>query len=158
VGTVPLDEAICTTKIPHLDLLTCGSIPPNPSELLGSRHMRDLLEELRGKYDTIVLDSPPTAAVTDAVLLATLADITVIVVRAHKTKIEFLQKTRDALERVFVAPLGVVLNDFDVSQSYGSAYKYYRYYKYYGYYGGAREQNAQTRQQRNRAGSHLLDR
>lgn len=135
VGTISLDDAIYTTKIPNLDLLTSGSIPPNPSELLGSRHMRDLLDDLRSRYDTIIIDSPPTAAVTDAVLLATLADISVIVVRAHKTKVEFLQKTRDALERVFVSPLGIVLNDFDVSQSYGSSYKYYRYYKYYGYYG-----------------------
>lgn len=159
VGTIPLDEAIYTTKIPHLDLLTSGSIPPNPSELLGSRHMRDLLEELRGRYNTIILDSPPTAAVTDAVLLATLADITVIVVRAHKTKVEFLQKTRDALERVFVSPLGVVLNDFDVTQSYGSSYKYYRYYKYYGYYGGGSREKADRReeQKRNRA-ANLLDR
>lgn len=139
VGSISTDEAIYSTGIPNLDVLTSGSIPPNPSELLGSRRMRDVLEELRERYDTIIIDSPPTAAVTDAVILATLSDMTIIVVRAHKTKLEFLQKTRDALERVFVTPLGVVLNDFDVSQSYGSTYKYYRYYKYYGYYGQSKE-------------------
>jgi tyrosine-protein kinase Etk/Wzc len=139
VGSISTDEAIYSTGIPNLDVLTSGSIPPNPSELLGSRRMRDVLEELRERYDTIIIDSPPTAAVTDAVILATLADMTIVVVRAHKTKLEFLQKTRDALERVFVTPLGVVLNDFDVSQSYGSTYKYYRYYKYYGYYGQSKE-------------------
>ncbi len=158
VGNISLDEAIYTTKIPNLDLLTSGSIPPNPSELLGSRPMRDLLDELRGRYDTIVLDSPPTAAVTDAVLLATLADITVVVVRAHKTKVEFLQKTRDALERVFVSPLGVVLNDFDVSQSYGSSYKYYRYYKYYGYYGNAKDGKAKAPGASSRRGRNMLER
>jgi len=139
VGNVRLDEAIYSTLIPNLDVLPSGSIPPNPSELLGSRRMRDLLDELRERYDTVVIDSPPTAAVTDAIILATLADLTIVVVRAHKTKLEFLQKTREDLERVFVSPLGVVLNDFDVSQSYGSAYKYYRYYKYYGYYGQSQE-------------------
>jgi tyrosine-protein kinase Etk/Wzc len=148
VGSVPLDEAIYSTLIPNLDVLSSGSIPPNPSELLGSRRMRDLLDELRGRYDTIVLDSPPTAAVTDAVILSTLADITIVVVRAHKTKLEFLEKTRTELERVFVSPLGVVLNDFDVSQSYGSAYKYYRYYKYYGYYGQTKESSANRKQRR----------
>ncbi|HVZ38376.1 MAG TPA: polysaccharide biosynthesis tyrosine autokinase [Candidatus Kapabacteria bacterium] len=158
VGNIPLDEAIYTTKIPNLDLLTSGSIPPNPSELLGSRPMRDLLESLRGRYDTIIVDSPPTAAVTDAVILATLADISIVVVRAHKTKIEFLQKTRDALERVFVSPLGVVLNDFDVSQSYGSSYKYYRYYKYYGYYGNSAKNAASPGTPKRSAIRNLLDR
>lgn len=140
VGSIRPDEAIYSTLIPNLDVLASGSIPPNPSELLGSRRMRDLLDELRETYDTIVIDSPPTASVTDAIILSTLADLTIVVVRAHKTKLEFLQKTRDDLERVFVSPLGVVLNDFDASQSYGSAYKYYRYYKYYGYYGQGTEQ------------------
>ncbi len=139
IGSVRPDEAIYSTLIPNLDVLPSGSIPPNPSELLGSRRMRDLLDELRERYDTIVIDSPPTAAVTDAIILSTLADLTIVVVRAHKTKLEFLQKTREELERVFVSPLGIVLNDFDVTQSYGSAYKYYRYYKYYGYYGPSQE-------------------
>ncbi|MDB5035829.1 MAG: capsular exopolysaccharide family [Chlorobi bacterium] len=148
IGSVPIDEAVYHTMIPNLDVLASGSIPPNPSELLGSRRMRDLLDELRLRYDTIILDSPPTAAVTDAVILSTLADITIVVVRAHKTKLEFLEKTRTELERVFVSPLGVVLNDFDVSQSYGSAYKYYRYYKYYGYYGQSTDAGSRRKQRR----------
>lgn len=146
VGKVALDEAIHHTSIPNLDILTSGSIPPNPSELLGSRRMRDLVEELRERYDNIIIDSPPTSAVTDAAILSTLTDLSVLVVRAHKTKVEYVEKTREEFQRVFVTPLGVVLNDFDVSQSYGSAYKYYRYYKYYGYYGQSTE--ARNRKQR----------
>lgn len=151
IGSVRPDEAIYSSMIPNLDVLPSGSIPPNPSELLGSRRMRDLLDELRERYDTIVIDSPPTAAVTDAIILSTLSDITIVVVRAHKTKLEFLQKTRDELERVFVSPLGIVLNDFDVTQSYGSAYKYYRYYKYYGYYGQPQEETGGRKQRRAKA-------
>lgn len=139
VGRAPLDEAIHRTTIANLDLLTSGSIPPNPSELLGSQRMRDLLDELRERYDAIIIDSPPSSAVTDAAILSTMSDLSVLVVRAHRTKVEFLEKTREELQRVFVNPLGVVLNDFDISQSYGSAYKYYRYYKYYGYYGQSQE-------------------
>jgi tyrosine-protein kinase Etk/Wzc len=134
VGTVPLEEAIHQTGIPNLDLLPSGSIPPNPSELLGSRRMRVVLEELKERYDTVILDSPPVGTVTDSVVLSTLVDSTIVIVRAHKTKMEFLEKTREALERITTNLIGVVLNDFDVAQSYGSTYRYYRYYKYYGYY------------------------
>jgi tyrosine-protein kinase Etk/Wzc len=134
VGTVPLEEAIHKTSIPNLDLLPSGAIPPNPSELLGSRRMRMLVEQLKDRYDTVILDSPPVGTVTDSVVLSTLVDATLVIVRAHKTKLEFLEKTRESLERISTNVLGVVLNDFDVSQSYGSTYRYYRYYKYYGYY------------------------
>jgi tyrosine-protein kinase Etk/Wzc len=134
VGNVPIEDAIHETGIPNLHLLPSGAIPPNPSELLGSRRMRVLLEELKERYDTIILDSPPVGTVTDSVVLSTLVDATLVIVRAHKTKMEFLEKTRESLERISPNALGVVLNDFDVSQSYGSTYRYYRYYKYYGYY------------------------
>ncbi len=136
VGNATLSDGIRPTEVPNLDILPSGSIPPNPSELIGSSRMRDVLHDLESRYDTIIIDSPPISAVTDAVILATLADTTVLVVRAHKTKMEFLEKSRESLERISMPLMGVVLNDFDVSQSYGSAsYKYYRYYRYYNYYG-----------------------
>mgnify|MGYP003377493231 CR=1 FL=1 len=135
VGSVTTEEAIVKTGISNLDLLTAGTIPPNPSELIGSRRMMEVLNELKGKYDMIVIDSPPIGAVTDGVLLSTMADATVLVTRAKRTKIEYIEKTLEELERVGVKPIGSVLNDFDVSQSYGSTYKYYRYYRYYNYYG-----------------------
>ncbi len=134
VGGVPLSEAVRPTGITNLDVLCSGSIPPNPSELLGSRRMREAIEELKGMYDMVVLDSPPVSAVTDAVILSTMTDVVVPVVRAHKTKIEFIDKTREDIMRVSDSMLGVVLNDFDATQSYGASYKYYRYYKYYSYY------------------------
>jgi len=144
-----LDEAIRPSGIPNLDILSSGSIPPNPSELIGSRRMRELLSDLEKDYDMILIDSPPIGAVTDAMILSTMADTTILVVRAHKTKMEFLEKSREGLERVNTSLLGVVLNDFDVSQTYGSAsYKYYRYYRYYNYYGGMEEEEAKHRKDR----------
>ena len=140
VGGVPIDEAVRETGIPNLSILSSGTIPPNPSELLGSRRMRDMLEQLKERFDTIILDSPPVSAVTDAVILSTFADVAVTVVRAHKTKMEFLDKTREDIQRVSNSLLGVVLNDFDAAQSYGATYKYYRYYRYYSYYGQSEEE------------------
>jgi tyrosine-protein kinase Etk/Wzc len=142
VGGVPLDEAIRETGIPNLSILSSGTIPPNPSELLGSRRMRDMLEQLKDRFDTIVLDSPPVSAVTDAVILSTFADVAITVVRAHKTKMEFLDKTREDIQRVSNSLLGVVLNDFDAAQSYGATYKYYRYYRYYSYYGQSEDETS----------------
>lgn len=149
IGMARLDEAIRPSGIPNLDILSSGSIPPNPSELIGSRRMRELLNDLEKDYDMILIDSPPMGAVTDAMILSTMTDTTILVVRAHKTKMEFLEKSREGLERVNTPLLGVVLNDFDVSQTYGSAsYKYYRYYRYYNYYGGMEEEETNRRKDR----------
>lgn len=158
IGAKRLEEAIHPSGVPNLDILTSGTIPPNPSELIGSRRMREMLAELEEHYDMIIIDSPPVGAVTDAVILSTLADTTILVVRAHKTKMEFLEKAREGLERVNMPLLGVVLNDFDVSQSYGSAsYRYYRYYRYYNYYGGLEEEDAGKDRKSRRAGAVLKE-
>jgi len=158
IGTKRLEEAIHPSGVPNLDILTSGTIPPNPSELIGSRRMREMLTELEDHYDMIIIDSPPVGAVTDAVILSTLADTTILVVRAHKTKMEFLEKAREGLERVNMPLLGVVLNDFDVSQSYGSAsYRYYRYYRYYNYYGGLEDEQAGKSRKDRRARAALKE-
>jgi capsular exopolysaccharide synthesis family protein len=145
IGEMPVEQAIRPSGIKNLDILSSGSIPPNPSELLGSKRMSDLLDALRDQYDLVLIDSPPVGVVTDGVILSTKVDATVAVVRAHKTRMEFLERTNDEIGRVGSPLLGVVLNEFDASQSYGSSYKYYRYYKYYGYYG---QQDGRERKRR----------
>lgn len=147
VGEVPIDDAIRQSGIHNLDVLPSGSIPPNPSELLGSRRMSELLSSLRERYDLVLLDSPPVGVVTDGVILSTKVDATIAVVRAHRTRMEFLERTNDEINRVGGPLLGVVLNEFDASQSYGSSYKYYKYYKYYGYY-GSREGTGEGKRRR----------
>lgn len=66
----------------NLDVLACGPIPPNPSELLGSKRMQDLLDEVKDKYDYILLDMPPILAVTDAVVMASKVDGVVLIIRS----------------------------------------------------------------------------
>ncbi|MBX7154467.1 MAG: polysaccharide biosynthesis tyrosine autokinase [Bacteriodetes bacterium] len=135
VGNKTIEQAARPSGIPNLDIMTSGPIPPNPSELLGSQRMRDLLEELKKRYDNIIIDTPPVVAVTDAVILSTLVDAYILVARANTTHMEIVSKSRESIDRVGGRMLGIVLNDFDVSNNYGSYYKYYRYYKYYNYYG-----------------------
>ena len=125
------DEAIKPTDVPNLFVLPCGIIPPNPSELLGSKRMTQLMDKLRAIYDVILLDTPPVVAVTDALLLGHIADATMLVARADVTRIDALMRAMDVVERSGAKLLGVILNDFNVTNAYGSYYKYYQYYHYY---------------------------
>jgi len=134
IGELAPDHACRPTGIRNLDLLTCGPIPPNPSELLGSDRARQLLQQLRQNYDIVFLDTPPVISVIDALVLAPIAHAYVLVARANETRIEALIKARELLERVSARIVGAVLNEFDISTTYGSYYRYYRYYKYYHYY------------------------
>lgn len=111
----------------NLDIITSGPIPPNPSELLESAKMKELMETLAQEYDMIVIDSPPISLVTDAAILSTLVGGVVLVCEAGKTKTEVLRKSIDALNKVNANILGVVMNK--VKLEYKSYYKSYYYYK-----------------------------
>lgn len=108
----------------YLDILTAGKIPPNPSEMLGSEAMSSLLDELSNIYDVIILDSPPVLAVTDAQILSTKVDGTVLVVRAEKTKKDTVLAAKGVLDKVNANILGTVLNGGDKNKD--------NYYYYYG--------------------------
>ena len=117
-----------------LRLLPAGRIAPNPSELLGSRRMRETVEAARERFDVVIFDAPPVLAATDAVLLSTQCDATLVVCRAGKTKDYELRSALDELAGVGAHVIGTVLNGFDVSKSYGYKYKYaYRYGSDYAY-------------------------
>jgi tyrosine-protein kinase Etk/Wzc len=133
-GNVPLQEIIQPTPIENLSILTCGVLPPNPSELLGSKKMRELLEELKGRYEMILFDSPPVIAVTDAAVLSTSIDGVALVVSSGYTSKEALVRAVTLLENVKGRLLGGVLNKIKVESIYGS----YHYYYYYHYYGGTK--------------------
>ncbi|MDY3207546.1 CpsD/CapB family tyrosine-protein kinase [Clostridium baratii] len=94
----------------YLDILTAGKIPPNPSEMLGSQAMSSLLDELSNIYDVIILDSPPVLAVTDAQILSTKVDGTILVVRGEKTKKDSAIAAKGVLNKVNANILGTVLN------------------------------------------------
>ena len=135
-GEVELAEAVRTAEMPEgktLDYLTTGTLPPNPSELLGSAHMASLVETLRSRYKIVLFDSPPLNLVTDAAVLGTLADGVILVARAGITLQGALGFARGQLEAVGAPIAGVVFNDVDASgrgRYYGDDYEYYRrYYK-----------------------------
>ena len=118
---------------PKLDILTSGDIPPNPSELLASARMEELVEELRGMYDYIILDLPPVTVVSDALAVSKLLDGVVVTVRADHSDRQMLAECMRQLKMVDVRILGFVYREADDSKKrYGYRYKYSKkYYKYY---------------------------
>jgi capsular exopolysaccharide synthesis family protein len=128
-ANVELNEIIRSTKIDSLDFITSGTIPPNPSELLGSIQFKSFLEKLEGLYDIIVIDSPPFISVTDSEILFNITDGTLLVCRANLTPIETFVKTYKRLYKINPHNLlGCVLNNFSFKSSYGYYYNYYYYY------------------------------
>ncbi|MGA8273951.1 MAG: polysaccharide biosynthesis tyrosine autokinase [Candidatus Sulfotelmatobacter sp.] len=129
-GSATLEQVITrSTILPNLNILPAGTPPPNPAELLASTNMRDVLEELRGQYDHIVVDTPPTLSVTDAVVLSPRADAIVLVIRSGQTTKQALRRSRDILMQVNAKVSGVLLNAVDLSSP-----DYYYYYEYQGKY------------------------
>ena len=133
VGRLTLEAAVHPSDIPNLFVLGSGEFPPNPSELLGSDAMRRLIEDARTQFDVVLFDTPPLLAVTDAAVLSTRVDGTVLVVRMGKTAREAVRRALIALRAVHPNILGGVLNDVDFrSGGYYGGYGYYYYaYHYY---------------------------
>ena len=130
-GNATLQQAVVRSNIlPTLFVLTAGTPPPNPAELLASSNMKDILAELREQYDHIVVDTPPTLSVTDAVVMSTRADSVVLVIRSGQTTKQALRRSRDLLMQVNARVSGVLLNAVDLSSP-----DYYYYYEYQGKYG-----------------------
>jgi len=116
--------------LPNLYIMPAGTPPPNPAELLASANMRDLILQLREQYDHIVIDTPPTLSVTDAVVLSPRADATILVIRSGQTTKQALRRSRDILTQVNAHVAGVLLNAVDLTSP-----DYYYYYEYQGKYG-----------------------
>ena len=115
IGKEKMNDAV-NEYSENLHILTSGKLPPNPSEMLGSKAMGRLLEELKSKYDIIILDSAPLQAVTKV-------DGTILVVRAEKTKRDSVQQAKALLDKVGANVLGTVLNGVENTRK-----KYYYYY------------------------------
>jgi succinoglycan biosynthesis transport protein ExoP len=129
-GSATLENAITRSSVlPNLFILTAGTPPPNPAELLASANMRDVLAQLREEYDHIVIDTPPSLSVTDAVVLSPRADAVVLVIRSGQTTKQALRRSRDILTQVNAKVVGVLLNAVDLSSP-----DYYYYYEYQGKY------------------------
>ncbi len=137
VGTSELENLIRKTDLPNLDIITCGHIPPNPAEILGSDNMKKNLELLKDRYDKILIDAPPVMPVTDAVILSTLADEILLVIQAGRTSRDVIGRSIEQLRDVNAHLLGAVLNNIEVGRD---SYYYYQYYYYqYGEDGGKKK-------------------
>jgi exopolysaccharide transport family protein len=130
-GSTTLSQAVVRSGVlPTLFVLPAGTPPPNPAELLASSNMKDVLAELSEQYDHIVVDTPPTLSVTDAVVMSTRADAVVLVIRSGQTTKQALRRARDILMQVNARVCGVLLNAVDLTSP-----DYYYYYEYQGKYG-----------------------
>ncbi|KRE10471.1 capsular biosynthesis protein [Bacillus sp. Root239] len=118
-----LAQAVQESEIPHLSVLTSGPIPPNPSELLASAQMAELLKEMKEQFDMIIFDTPPILAVADAQILANQVDGTILVVSSGKTEKDAALKSKELLSNAQGKLLGVVLNNRKVEE--GNYYYYY---------------------------------
>ncbi|HEX2910488.1 MAG TPA: CpsD/CapB family tyrosine-protein kinase [Chloroflexia bacterium] len=113
VSELPLVQ----TSVPNLRLMTSGPLPPNPAEVLGSTLLRDLIQRLRDDADYVLFDAPPLLAVTDASILATKVDATLLVLKAGKTSRDDAREAKEQLEKVHANLLGTVLNNAPRSRS-----------------------------------------
>ncbi|MFN2199684.1 MAG: polysaccharide biosynthesis tyrosine autokinase [Caldilineaceae bacterium] len=124
-----IDQCLHNTPVSLLKVLPCGTIPPHPSELLGSQRAADLIDEITGLCDIAIYDTAPAATVTDAVLVASQVDAVLQVVQARGTRIDLVRRCKTLLERSGARLLGPVLNRVE-SDDLG----YYTNYYYYGGY------------------------
>ncbi|TCI48244.1 MULTISPECIES: CpsD/CapB family tyrosine-protein kinase [unclassified Exiguobacterium] len=122
VGRILLERAIQKTGVERLSLLTAGPIPPNPTELIASDQMVELLDEVRRQYDIVILDAPPMMQVADARLLAKIADGTILVISCENSERQLVVKAKEQLERTGTHMLGLVLN-----KRKSRRHKYYAY-------------------------------
>lgn len=131
LGEGTLEGLAKSSGVPNLSLLTCGPVPPNPAELLHTQAFKALLAEMTSKFDRVIIDSPPVGAVADSVVMSTLVDGTVLVVKSGSTSRDLARRTVRALRSVKARIFGAVLNDVDLQDRQSGGYYYYSKYGYY---------------------------
>jgi len=119
-----LDDIVNTTSIPFLDVILSGPVPPNPSELIMGDGMKELIDELKAKYDYIILDTPPVGLVADSLELAQYCDVTLYIVRQNFTKKEMITLLINRVNRGELNNTSVILNGFENKAKYGGGYGY----------------------------------
>lgn len=128
-GTIPLEQALRRTGIERLDVLSTGRIPPNPAELLASHRFQQLLASVSQRYDLVLVDTPPVLAVTDPALVARLASVNLLVLRAGAHSVGEISQAAKHLAQAGVKLQGAILNEVQGTRGgrYGRGGRYYRY-------------------------------
>ncbi len=129
-GEAELGSLLQATTVPGLSVLTTGPLPPNPAELLGSGHMRDLLATLAERYDMVLFDTPPVLALSDAAVLGSQVDGVLLVISAGETRRDMASRAVAALHQANARVVGALINRVPIHPS-GYYYYYYRYGYYY---------------------------
>ena len=137
-----LEEIIKNSKINNLSYVTSGTIPPDPAEVLESNAMKNFLDEMKNRFDIIIIDSAPIVAVIDSEILSRIVDGTILVVSADKTETELMTDAVELIKNDKVPFLGTVLNNFKYKNGYGY---YYKYYYHYGSSNGKGNKNHKTK-------------
>ncbi|MCD0473645.1 polysaccharide biosynthesis tyrosine autokinase [Flavobacterium sp. EDS] len=119
-----LAEITNTTKIPYLDVIFSGPIPPNPSELILGETMKEFMSQLKEKYDYIILDTPPVGLVSDSLELVQYSDVTLYIVRQNYTKKDMITLLNNRIKRGELTNASIVLNGFENKAKYGATYGY----------------------------------
>lgn len=132
-NTAKLED--CLREVNGISMLCAGTVPPNPLELLSSQRFAKAIEYLKSKYDRIIIDSPPTQAVSDAMVLSTFANALIYVIKSDSTAIPLVEKGVGQLLQNNAPVTGIVLNQVDVKKAQKYGYSYGGYYDYYGYSG-----------------------
>jgi capsular exopolysaccharide synthesis family protein len=132
-GSTSEIETVFKKPLTNLSVIPSGPIPPNPSELLGSQRMHELMRVLNEQFDVIVWDSPPLMTVTDSLILSKILDGTVLVIKAGKTTYEMVERGLKVLKGRRESDmeshlLGIVLNGFDLKKNDQYYYQYYSDY------------------------------
>jgi capsular exopolysaccharide synthesis family protein len=137
LGEADLDAVTHVSEVPGLDVIPCGPIPPNPTELFHTERFRRLIDELTERYDRVIFDSPPALMVADPLILSSMMDGVVLVVKSARTSSDLGRRAVRQLRDVNAPILGAVINDLDIEhRDYG-----YYYYRHYGYYYGEKERD-----------------
>ncbi|ELV8853917.1 polysaccharide biosynthesis tyrosine autokinase, partial [Vibrio fluvialis] len=126
-GKIKLEETIRQTSIEHLDIITRGQVPPNPSELLMHKRFRDLLDWASDNYDLVLIDTPPVLAVTDPSIVGAFAGTTLMVARFGQNTAKEIDVARNRFEQSGIEVKGIILNAVEKKASSSYGYGYYNY-------------------------------
>jgi succinoglycan biosynthesis transport protein ExoP len=126
-----LDDIVHHTEVKNLDAVCCGSVPSNPSELIGSARMMEFIERARGRYDRVIMDCPPISAVSDPLVIAAMSDGIVYVTKFNKIRREHGRKSVARIQNAGIHILGLIINDIDFEGKDSYYYSYYYYQNRY---------------------------
>ncbi len=150
MGRMSMDKIMLTPGIDNLHIMTCGTIPLNPAELIQSQKFEAFIEEVHGQYDVVLMDAPPLVSAADASILAMKADGVLLVYRAGKVARGILKRARAQLGQVNANIIGVVLNGVKAEISLD----YDKYSQYYYYYGKEAKEKKRTKERKKEHESH----